>query len=57
MGGEVDFTHKSCKGNLLPNFETWFKEMLGDGQTSDNGGGDGLSIDRSSGSWSTSPRR
>ena len=38
----MDFIHKSCKGNLLPDFDTWFKEMVGDGQASDIGGGDSL---------------
>ena len=38
----MDFIHKSCKGNLLPDFDTWFKEMVGDGQASDIRGGDSL---------------
>ena len=29
------------EGELLPNFDTWFKEMMGDEQTVEHGGGDG----------------
>ena len=36
-----DQNTQSNEGELLPNFDTWFKEMMGDGQTVEHGGGDG----------------
>ena len=30
------------KSYLLPNFDIWFKDMMGDGQTADNGSGDSI---------------
>ena len=30
------------KSYLLPNFDIWFKDMMGDGQTADNGRGDSI---------------
>ena len=40
--GKMDIVSKSYKGNLLPNLDIWFKDMMEDGQTADNGSWDSL---------------
>ena len=38
----MDLISKSYEGNLLPDFDIWLKDMMGDGQTPDNGSGDSI---------------
>ena len=38
----MDIVSKSYEGNLYTNFDICFKNMMGDGQTADNGRGDSI---------------
>ena len=40
----MDIVSKSYEGNLYTNFDICFKNMMGDGQTADNGSGDSIHV-------------